>query len=183
MKLKGGYTGFYTHRFNEVERGLYWFHLVRPSVCPSVDRILSALYLQQYLPDPFHMCTSYQATSEGVSLVKFVSKFKNLKFWQILKICNFDFVFFWLGIQCESIEWVIIRQRGVSSERRHSSCSSFVTLAGSVWQVYGCCSLYINSICIWQMRKSQGAYETLWDWNLLWIFFFYIWLHSYDLQQ
>ena len=27
---------FYTPRFNEVERGVYWFHLVRPSVCPSV---------------------------------------------------------------------------------------------------------------------------------------------------
>ena len=41
-----------------------------PSVCPSVhlsvDRIVSALYLQQYSSDPFHICTSYQATSEGV---------------------------------------------------------------------------------------------------------------------
>ena len=27
---------FYTPRFNEVERGVYWFHLVRLSVCPSV---------------------------------------------------------------------------------------------------------------------------------------------------
>ena len=70
-----------------------------PSVCPSVDRIMSALYLQQYLSDPFHICTSYQATSEGVSLVMFFRKFKNLKFWRILLICNFDFVFFWLGIQ------------------------------------------------------------------------------------
>ena len=54
------------------------------SPCPSVDRIVSALYLQQYSSDPFHICTSYQATSEGVSQVKFVSKFTNLKFWQIL---------------------------------------------------------------------------------------------------
>ena len=71
-------------RFNEVERGLYWFHIVRLSVCPSVDRIVSALYLQQYVSDPFHIGTSYQATSEGVSRLKFVSKFKNSKFWQIL---------------------------------------------------------------------------------------------------
>ena len=27
---------YYTPRFNEVERGIYWFHLVRLSVCPSV---------------------------------------------------------------------------------------------------------------------------------------------------
>ena len=57
---------------------------VHPSVCPSVARIVSVLYLQQYSSDPFHICTSYQATSEGVSRVMFVSKFKNLKFLQIL---------------------------------------------------------------------------------------------------
>ena len=56
---------------------------VRLSVCPSVDRIVSALYLQQYSSDPFHFCTSYQATSEGVSHVMPVSKFKNLKVWRI----------------------------------------------------------------------------------------------------
>ena len=101
-------------RFNEVERRVYWFHLVRPhkyigaecgassftwyfhqicntdgrpSVCPSVDRIMFALYLQQYLLDPFDICTSYQATSEGVLRVKLFVKFEilanswNLKLW------------------------------------------------------------------------------------------------------
>ena len=74
---KGTFHLYYTPRFNEVERGVYWYHLVRLSVCPSVDRIVSALYLQQYSSDPFHICTSYQATSEGVSRVMLVSKFKN----------------------------------------------------------------------------------------------------------
>ena len=58
-KLKGGYTGFTL------------------SVCPSVERIVSALIF-------FHICTSYQTNSEGVSRVMFVSKLKKLKFWQIL---------------------------------------------------------------------------------------------------
>ena len=62
-------SGLIYPRFNEVEKGLYWFHLVHLSVCPSVDRIVSALYPQQYSSDPFHICTSYQLTSEGVSLV------------------------------------------------------------------------------------------------------------------
>ena len=35
-----------------------------------------------------------------------------------------DRLFFWLGIQYDSIVWVIMRRRGVSSERRRSSCSS-----------------------------------------------------------
>ena len=93
-----------------------------PSVCPSVDRIVSALYLQQYLPDPLYICTSFQATSEGVSCEKIVSKFE---IWQILYIHNLNFVFFWLGIQYESMVWVIMRRQGVSSECRHSICSSF----------------------------------------------------------
>ena len=44
-KLKGGYTGF-TLSVNPS---------VRSSVCPSVDRIESTLYLQQYSSDPFHI--------------------------------------------------------------------------------------------------------------------------------
>ena len=106
-KLKGGYTGFTL------------------SNCLSVDSIVSALYLQQYLSDPFHICTPYQATSEGVLRIMFVTKYQNLKIWQILLICNFDFVLLWLVIQCDSVVWVIMRRRGVSSERRRSSCSSF----------------------------------------------------------
>ena len=44
-KLKWGYTGF------------------NLSVFPCMDRMVSALHLQQYSPDPLHTCTHYQATS------------------------------------------------------------------------------------------------------------------------
>ena len=89
---------------------------VHLSICPSVDRIVSALYLQKNSSDPFHICTSNQATSKGVSRVMPVSKFKNLKFWRMFLICNFDFVFFWLGIQYDSVVCLIMRRRRVSSE-------------------------------------------------------------------
>ena len=80
-------------------RGVYWFHVVRLSICPSVDRIMSTLYLPQYSWDPFQIYSSHQATPDGVSCIKFFflqgvscvkflffssSKLKNLKFWQIL---------------------------------------------------------------------------------------------------
>ena len=84
----------YTPRFNEVERGYTGITL---SVCPSVDRIVSALYLQQYTSDPFHICTSYQATSEGVSRVISVSIFKNAKFWRIFKFVTLTLSSFDLG--------------------------------------------------------------------------------------
>ena len=42
-KLRGGYTGFTLS--------------VRPSVRPSVDKIVSALYFKQYWPDPIHIYT------------------------------------------------------------------------------------------------------------------------------
>ena len=66
------------------------------SVYPSDDRIVSALYLLQYSPDPLHIYTSYQATS-CVWHVKFVFLI------QIIWICNFDFVKFWREIQYELV--------------------------------------------------------------------------------
>ena len=69
-------------------KGLYWFRRVRPSVRPSVGRILSALYLPQHSSDPSYIFTCYQATSEGVSHVRLVSKFKNLKFCTFFKFVS-----------------------------------------------------------------------------------------------
>ena len=50
------------------------------------------------------------------------------------RVCSVTFsvldrLFFWLGIQYVSKVWVIMRRRGVSSERRRSSCSSFIRLS------------------------------------------------------
>ena len=67
----------------------------KTSLCLSVDRIVSALYLQQYLSDPFHICTSYQATWEGVSCVIFVWKFKKNwnfgEFFEFVTLALFPF--------------------------------------------------------------------------------------------
>ena len=111
-----------------VERGVYWYHLVRLSVCgqnrvSSVSSIIligSISYLH-ILSSNFRRCVTCN------------SRFKILKFWRIFKICNFDFVFIWLGIQYDSMVWVIIRQRGVSSERRCSSCSSCHCYSPPLW--------------------------------------------------
>ena len=113
---------YYTPASTKLKGGILVSHCpsVRPSVCPSLDRIVSALYLQQYLSDPFHICTYYQATLEVVSRVNFVAKLKHIgKF----------FKFFWL---CLLMTWDPIwlnsmgnhGAAGVSSERRRSSCSS-----------------------------------------------------------
>ena len=156
----------YTPRFNEVEMGVYWFYLVRLSrlsVCGqnhvysvsstiligsiSYLHILSSIFIME-IPIP-----------EGVSPVMFVSKNKNLKFWRFLKICNFDFVSFWLGIQYDSMVWVIMRRRGVSSERRCSSCSSYF---GWCLLTYVAASHYLNQywlIINWTHRKRL-------QWNL-----------------
>ena len=57
-----------------------------------MDIIVSALYLQQYSSDPFYICTSYQATSEGASCVMVVSKILN--FGELLKFVISYFVLF-----------------------------------------------------------------------------------------
>ena len=46
--------------------------------------------------------------------VRVIEKLLNLIFWQIFGICNFDFVFLWHGIWCESPVWVIMGRRRVS---------------------------------------------------------------------
>ena len=87
----------YTLCFNEVEKGVYWFHLVCLSVCPSEDRIVSILYLQQYLLDLFHICATYQATSESVLLVMFVSKLRNWNLGKFFKFVTLTLSSFDLG--------------------------------------------------------------------------------------
>ena len=101
----------YTPRFNEVERGVYWYHLVRLwteswplCIFNNIHRI--------------HFIFAHP--------IKQLQKVCRVKFWRIFKICNFDFVFFWLGIQYDSmVWWVIIRWHGVSLKRRRFSCSSW----------------------------------------------------------
>ena len=98
---KSGWTSLILVMRNKVVGGGGILVSLCPSVCP-------------FCLDPFHIYASYKATSEGVSRAKFLAKFQNLQFWQIFKICNFDFVLFWLGIWCESLVWVIMGRRGVS---------------------------------------------------------------------
>ena len=88
-KLTSNSHDIYTHRFNEVERAVYWFHLVRlwTESCP--------LYI-------------FNNTRQ----IHFTFHISNLIFWQVFQNCSFDFVFCWLGIQYDSIEWVIMRRWG-----------------------------------------------------------------------
>ena len=103
-----------------------------------------------------------------------------LKFQFFANFSNFSaFTLFWLGIQYElvnsmdmgfkmkwSIVWVIMRRRGVSSERRRSSCSSFkirgkyyyiiishefsfvifIRISDLIWSISSVC------ICSWQFH-------------------------------
>ena len=77
--------------------------LILRDVCPSILHPVSALKHLQFWLDPFHIHTSYLATSEGVSRVTFLAKFQNFKFWQFFKIRDFDFILFWLGVWYESL--------------------------------------------------------------------------------
>ena len=73
-----------------LEQGFTGFTL---SVRPSVDRMVSALYFQQHLLDPFHIYTSCQATPAGVCK-DFFANFQNVNIWQ------FFFKFVTLTLSC-----------------------------------------------------------------------------------
>ena len=67
--------------------------------------------------------------------------------WPLTLTYIFKVSLFWLGIQHNSIVWVIMRRRGVSSEHRCSSCSSCTcwwpgttrASAGTVMTEVRCC--------------------------------------------
>ena len=99
---------------NEVVGGYIGF---TPSVRPSVPRPsritcpLCSIYSSDWIHFIFtHLIKQLQKVCRVSS---FKCKFQNLNFWQFLKICNFD-VLFWLRIWCESLVWVITGRRGVS---------------------------------------------------------------------
>ena len=90
----------YTPLFNEVEGG--GGILVSPclSICSSIcgqNRV--PLYLPQYKPHPFHDCTYYQATSEGVSRVEIFLNFKIIIFANFFKIVT-------LTLACVHVIWM-----------------------------------------------------------------------------
>ena len=64
--------------------------------------------------------------------------------WKSCPLCNVfssRSIIFWLGIQYDPIVWVIMRRRGVSSERRRSSCSSCEHFQNMCWSV---CNILIQ---------------------------------------
>ena len=89
-------------RFNWSWQGVYLFHFVVclfvcPPVRPSVDGIVSTLYLQQHWLDPFYICTSHQATSEDVSVIKLFAKFEIWIFGIVFKFVTWNLSCFYLG--------------------------------------------------------------------------------------
>ena len=86
-------------------------------------KIVSALQRLQFWMDSFHIWYKWSLAWEGVSHVMTFDLDLYLQGHSTL---------FSLGIQHDLIVWVIMRWRGVSSERRRSSCSS----SDQIWQFW-----------------------------------------------
>ena len=82
---------------------VYWFHSVRLSVRPaSRVRSVASTVLVGFI-------------SYSYILSSYFRRFVACNFFQnFLKTWNFDFVFLWLWISCESLEWVIMGRGGIS---------------------------------------------------------------------
>ena len=110
---QGDLNGIFISLAQQSWRGYTGFTLsVRLSLVRlSVDKIVSALYLLQYSPDPFHINTSYQATSEGVLHVFFKIK-KIWSFGKFFKSVTWTLSCFVLGYMSWSVVWVIMARWG-----------------------------------------------------------------------
>ena len=117
-----GHFPFSCHLFIIVRScwGVYWFHSVRPSciACPLCSAYSSGLIFLIFI----HLIKQLQKVCHVKSYLQ------NLNFRQFFKICDFDFVLFWLEIWCESLVWVYHGAAEGISERRRSSCSSWSRL-------------------------------------------------------
>ena len=82
---------------NEVEWVYTGFTML---VCPSVDRIVSGVYLPQYWPHSFHIYTAYQQTSESVLWFECCETFQNLNFRNFFKFAHFT-------LSCVHVMWKV----------------------------------------------------------------------------
>ena len=98
---------------NKVDRGVYWFHSVCPSIRPSrIPCPLCSAYSSSWIHFIFiHLIKQLQKICRVSS---FLQNFKIGIFLRFFKICVFDFLLFWLGIWCESPVGVIMGRQGVS---------------------------------------------------------------------
>ena len=110
-------------------KGVYWFHLVRPSVRLSIHLSVCG-----------QNCVCSVSSTKLVGSISYVHIFSSNFSRCVACKVRFKikkFVFFWFGIEYDSIVWVIMRWRGVSSERRCSSCSSCSLFNG-------CCNIHVT---------------------------------------
>ena len=91
-------------------KGVYWYHLVRLPDCGqnrvrsvSSRILIGSISYSHILSSNFRRCVACNARFK-------IQKFEIFAIF--FKICNFDFVFLWLGIQYDSMVWVIMRRRG-----------------------------------------------------------------------
>ena len=76
-------------------KGVYWFHVFRPSVRLSIRLWTKSCPL----------CIFHNTSRIHFILAHLIKQFR---VWQMFGICNFDFVLLWQGICYESIVWVIM---------------------------------------------------------------------------
>ena len=117
---------------------------------------MSALYRLQFWLDSFHIYTSYQATSEGVSHVKLLAKFLSFNFFNFFKFFNFDLVLFWLGIWCESLVWVIMERRGVSQNAGVLVVLVLTKYGLVYWQICALLNLSKWDCLHWQQQNHSA---------------------------
>ena len=102
------HTGYQFRRFGFVVfwlgiwcESLVWVIMGRQGVSQNasvlVVLVMSALYLLQYLLDPFHIYTYYQATVDGVWHVLLLSEVKKWSFGKFLKFLSLILPCFDLG--------------------------------------------------------------------------------------
>ena len=146
-KVVGGYIGFTP----SVRLSVRPASVSRPSRIPCP---LCSFYSSGWIHFIFmHLIKQLQKVCRMQSFLQ------NVKIWnlQFFKICNFDFVLFWLGIWCESLVWVIMGRRRVSQ-----NAGVLVVLVSTCCEILIWNLLYTSSRQHHRSSLSFIAIRTFW---------------------
>ena len=110
---------------NEVERGI--LASPYPSLCLGTEPCPLCIF---YNTRRIHFIYTHLVKQEGV-----FSKFRKLRFWQILEFFNCDIVLFWFGVQYELVNSLDNSQPIVFSDHIHKYSYKCINWVERLWPI------------------------------------------------
>ena len=151
--------------FKEVERAVYWFHIVCPSVRLSIHLwIKTGPICIFHNTSQIHFMFAHLIKQFQKMCVNVIAKVQNLTLLQMFEICNFDFVLLWHGIWNHSVG----NHLGGGVYSQNTGILVFLVFAVK----------FHNAVNFFQSMHFSRYIDQPWTWSMIffvsWIFIIYL---------